>query len=167
MTDEDLKPVLALHELAFPDEDVAGLVSAIYADPAFIPDLSLVVVEDGAIIGHIMFTEADVAGTPSVLLAPLGVVPEWQSHGIGSALVEDGLNRASAMGYDLALVLGHPGYYPRFGFEPAIPLDIEPPYPVEPSDAWMVVELNRGAAEWAAGTVEVAASFMSEELWRE
>jgi len=164
---QDDDAVLAVEREAFGGTVEAELVAALIAGDAYIPDLSLVAEHDGSIVGHVLFTRARAGAVDAVLLAPLAVAPDWQGRGVGSALAREGLRLAAEMGFGLALVLGHPGYYPRFGFEPAEPFGIMPPYPVEPSEAWMVVELAPGTLEKAAGTVRVAEALMHEEMWRE
>lgn len=168
----DLPGVLAVEREAFGEDEEAQLVAELLEDPmARIPGLSLVAVAAAGtsdwIVGHVLFTRANVGGVEAALLAPLAVAPEYQGVGVGGALVREGLERAAALGFGIALVLGHPGYYPRFGFEPAEPFGIAPPYPVEPSEAWMVAELRRGAVAGARGIVHVADALMHEEMWRE
>jgi predicted N-acetyltransferase YhbS len=88
-----------------------------------------------------MFSRAALgSGHVVLVLAPVGVVPERQGAGIGSALVREVLARAGETGYGLVVLLGHPSYYPRFGFEPAGGLGIESPYDVPP-EAWMALRL--------------------------
>lgn len=164
----DTAAVLDAHRVAFGGDVEAGLVETLMADAAaFVPALSLVAESDGRIVGHVVFTRAHVGGVPAVLLAPLAVIPEAQSSGVGSALVEEGLRRARAEGAALALVLGAPGYYTRFGFAAAGRHGIEPPYPVEPAEAWMAAELEPGALWAARGVATLAAAFMDPALWRE
>jgi putative acetyltransferase len=114
-----------------------------------------------------LFTRAAVGAAAAVLLAPLAVDPEWQKRGVGTVLSRAGLATAHAMGFGLALVLGHPEYYPHFGFEPAMPYGIEPPYPVEPAEAWMVAELTPGALDAASGPVGMSEVFLDPAMWRE
>jgi hypothetical protein len=77
------------------------------------------------LIGHILFTRLAVADTSvrhcALALAPMAVLPAWQRRGIGSALIHRGLADARELGHKVVIVLGHPGYYPRFGFQPAHP----------------------------------------------
>lgn len=166
-TPEDEAGVLAVERDAFGGDAEADLVRALVAGEAFVPQLSLVAVADDRIVGHVLFTRARAGAVDAALLAPLAAAPSWQHRGIGTALVREGLERAAALGFGLALVLGHPAYYPRFGFEPAEPHGIMPPYPVEPSEAWMAAELVPGSLARAAGIVEVAEALRHEEMWRE
>ncbi len=166
-TAHDAHSILVVERAAFGEDDEADLVVRLTTGEAFVTELSLVAEADGSIVGHVLFTRARAGAVDAVLLAPLAVAPAWQGRGVGGALVREGLARATELGFGLALVLGHPGYYPRFGFEPAEPYGILPPYPVEPSEAWMAAELEPGALEKAFGTVRVAEALMREEMWRE
>lgn len=166
-TTEDVGLVRAVERAAFDGDTEAELVDALVAGESFVSELSLVAVADGRVVGHVLFTGARAGGVDAVLLAPLAVLPEWQGCGVGGALVREGLAQATVAGFSIALVLGSPAYYTRFGFEPAQSRRILPPYPVEPSEAWMVAELRPGALGEAAGIARVAAAFMHEEMWRE
>lgn len=166
-TAADTEALLAVEREAFGGPDEAALVAALMAGNAFMPELSLVAEEADMLVGHILFTRAYAGGVPAALLAPLAVVPTYQRCGIGSELVRAGLGEALAGGFQLSLVLGHPEYYPRFGYEPAEPYGIVPPYPVEPSEAWMVLEMALGARDRAGGTVLVADELMDPAMWRE
>lgn len=163
----DLDVLLEAERAAFGEPEEADLVAALMAGSAFVPELNLVAVEGGRVIGHVLFTRARAGEADAALLAPLAVVPERQRSGIGTVLVTRGLEVARARGFGLALVLGHPEYYPRFGFRPASPLGIEAPYPIEPPEAWMALELVPGTFKRAAGAVEVAQELRAPEMWRE
>lgn len=175
-TDEDLTAIRALHLEAFgPEEnkEVSALAIDLLDDPTAEPLLSLVAVRDGDILGHILFTAVHVIdGKRSVsgqILAPLGVMPGAQGMGIGGDLIRDGLERLRADGVGLVFVLGHPGYYPRFGFEPAGKLGLAAPYPIpeEVSDAWMVQELNPGYLGKVRGVVRCSELLDQPEHWVE
>lgn len=166
--DGELDAVCALERAAFGGDAEAALVAALARDAsAYVPELSLVAVEGEAIVGHVMLTRAHVGGVPAVLLAPLAVAPDRRGRGIGGTLVREGLTRAREMGAALALVLGDPGYYGRFGFVAALPRGIRPPYEIETSEAWMAAELEPGALWAAQGAAALAEAFMDPELWRE
>jgi putative acetyltransferase len=109
-----------------------------------VPELSLVAEEDGRIVGHVMLSYAGLEGTDTRLLqlSPLSVAPDRHRSGIGSALVRESLRLADERGEPLVLVLGHPPYYPRFGFRPASSLGLEAPNPEWRDDAVMAVPLT-------------------------
>ena len=82
-----------------------------------VSDLRLIAEVRGDIVGSLRFWEITAAGIPALLLGPLAVEPQWQGFGVGRALVEKGLDRASQIGeWDVVFVSGDPDYYPRFGF---------------------------------------------------
>jgi putative acetyltransferase len=105
-----------------------GLVDALRAGEAWIGALSLVAVLDGAIVGHVCCTRATLlpSGLPVLGLGPLGVREQYKRHGVGTALMHAVLAAADALDEPLVVLLGHPDYYPRFGFRPAADLGIEP-----------------------------------------
>lgn len=129
---------------AFGQDNEVRLVENIRKSDRYIPNLSLVAEIKGVVVAHILFSYIDLVGekTYKVLgLAPLAVRSHLQNQGIGSALVQEGLIRANAMGEAMAIVLGHPQFYTRFDFEPSIRYGIESPFPV-PEDFFMVKRLN-------------------------
>ena len=130
----------------------ARLVDALRDSEDHVPELCLVAMLDGSVVGHIAFSRARLAGGPQVLaLAPMAVLPRHQRHGAGSALVTEALRRAAETHFPLVVVVGHADYYPRFGFEPAGELGIRAPFEV-PSEAWMAYRLPAYTPE-ARGTV--------------
>lgn len=144
------------------------LIQDLRGDPdAWLPTLSLGAYVGDELAGHIMFTRAWIGSEPTALLAPLAVVPESQGSGVGSALVCAGLDGAEKDGFSSALVLGHPAYYPRFGFRPAVPRGILPPYDIEPPEAWMVLWFGEDRTPPEPTTVTVAQAFLDPAMWRE
>lgn len=145
---------------AFGQRDEADLVDRIRRAPGYDPDLSLIAELDHHIVGHIHFSPITIASsdasTPALALAPVSVLPECQRRGIGSALVRDGLSACRAAGHRLVIVVGHPDYYPRFGFTPAHTFNILPPFDVLPP-AFMALALNSGALDGVCGTVRYPA----------
>jgi putative acetyltransferase len=130
-------------ELAFgAGASEADLVEALRAAGDHVPELCLVAVAgEGEVVGHLFFSRARLASGHDVLaLAPMAVVPERQRQGVGAQLVEDGLERAARTAFPLVVVLGHPEYYPRFGFEPAAAFGVTAPWEVPP-EAWMAKPL--------------------------
>lgn len=171
-TDSDLDDVLHVERAAFGSEEEPELVRNLLLDPSAKPRLSLLAVEEGRAVGHILFTKASLAEKHTVvisLLAPLAVVPDFQGQGIGGQLIQSGLERLSTSGIDLVFVLGHPGYYPRYGFKPASPLGFEAPYPIpaQDADAWMVQALRPNVIGTVSGKVVCADMLDRPEYWRE
>ncbi len=160
--EKDIPTIQKINDLAFKQEAEGILVNNLRKSDAFIPDLSLVAELEGQLIGHILFTRIRVIegekATPSLALAPMAVLPDFQLKGIGSALIRQGLERAQVLGYDSVIVLGHDKYYPRFGFQPASQWNIRCPFPV-PDAAFMALALKKGALENIEGLVEYAAPF--------
>ena len=120
------------------------MVEAIRASTGCVPELSLVAEDDGEVIGHVMLSYVELVGADRRVLelGPVSVLPARQRQGIGSKLIEQALLLADARGEPLVLVLGHPTYYPRFGFRPASELGITPPDGRIPDDAFMAVPLR-------------------------
>lgn len=126
----------AFRKAEFSDHTEHVLVDRLRRSASFIPELSLVAEADGDLVGHILFTEVLVGAERGVALAPVSVLPEFQGRGIGSRLIDRGHRIAKALGYKVSIVLGHPDYYPRFGYVPAIFLGIVAPFDV-PDEAYL------------------------------
>lgn len=154
-------------------QEIADLVTDLLADPTAQPLLSLVAATDGQVVGHILFTAVRIQDAPrtvpAVILAPLAVHPSHQNQGIGGWLIEEGLRQLKASGVELVFVLGHPGYYPRYGFASAGTQGLEAPYPIPPenSDAWMVQALRPGILGRTTGKVRCADALNDPKHWRE
>jgi putative acetyltransferase len=152
-TPADIDAVRRVNALAFDRPNEARLVDALRG--AASPFVSLVAEIDGEIVGHICFSPVEVEREDgmriSILgLAPMAVLPEHQNQGIGSQLVIRGLEECRNAGVPAVIVLGHPDYYPRFGFEPASQRGVRSEYDV-PDPVFMIVELIRGAAAEVRG----------------
>jgi predicted N-acetyltransferase YhbS len=156
---EDFDAIRAILLEAFgPESPEADLVDALRAEGAHVPELCLVAVHDGKLAGHVCFTRARLDSGQEVLsLAPMAVLPAMQRRGIGSRLVRESLRRAALTDFPLVVVMGHPAYYPRFGFEPAADLGIRSPYDAPP-EAWMVHRLPAYRPE-VRGLVEYPEAF--------
>ena len=158
----DTEVIHEVNRLAFGQEDESLLIRRIRNSPRFIPDLSLVAVEEGRIVGHILFSPVGIKTekgvTPALSLAPMAVLPASQNRGIGSELVREGLTRCRQLGHKIVVVIGHPGYYPRFGFIPARCKGLEVSLPV-PDETFMVQELVPKALDEVRGTVKYPPEF--------
>jgi len=155
--ENDFQAIKEVNDLAFGQDGESNLIGKIRTSSAFIPALSLVVeTEDKEIVGHILFSTIVIETTEgtvqSLALAPMAVKPGYQNEGIGSSLVREGLKRSKELGYHSVIVLGHSAYYPRFGFITASEKDIKSPFEV-PDEAFMVIELQKGALNGVQGTV--------------
>jgi len=117
---EDYDTVFEINRLAFGREDEARLVETLRRADDFIPELSLVAAKDRQIVGHILFSPITIQTegeyVPALSLAAVAVRPEFQRRGIGSALVRRGLDECLRLGHGIVILIGHPEYYPRFGF---------------------------------------------------
>ena len=157
---EDSDAIRRVNELAFGRPNEADLVDALRANAS--PCISLVAVVDEQVAGHIFFSpvtvETDNGGFAAMALAPMGVLPEYQNRGIGSRLVREGLKECQRLGHDVVVVLGHPEYYPRFGFAPASLKGLRSEYDV-PDEVFMVTELVPGALGGRRGLVKYHAEF--------
>ncbi len=153
----------AIHEvnvLAFGRDNEARLVEVIRASAEFIPELSLVAVDGESVVGHILFSRVAIRARegvlPALALAPVAVRPQLQNRGVGSELVRRGLDACRRLKHRIVVVVGHPNYYPRFGFTSARAFGLEAPYP---DPVFMAHELVPGALRGVRGTVEYSAAF--------
>ncbi len=137
----DHRVIREINEAAFGQPDEARLIEALRSagDVMF----ELVAEAEGVVAGHILFSRLWADRTELIAaLAPLAVRPEHQNRGLGSKLVEAGLETAKDFGAHAVLVLGHPRYYPKFGFSAEAAQKVVSPYSGSPS--FMAIELERG-----------------------
>jgi predicted N-acetyltransferase YhbS len=175
-TEADRIDIEKIHTKAFGEEEgpeIVQLVNGLFDDTTATPLLSLVAVEKDQLIGHILYTRCELTGADTPvsiqLLAPLAVLPDAQAKGVGSKLINEGLNQLKDAGVDLVFVLGHPDFYPRCGFMPAGVLGFEAPYPIpeEHAGAWMVQALKDGVIGRVKGKVQCADVLDQPQHWRE
>ncbi|MEV7781275.1 N-acetyltransferase [Kitasatospora sp. NPDC088351] len=128
---DDAPATRRVHMAAFPGPDEADLVDALRRDPAWLPGLSVVAVdESGLVVGHALLTRLPVGDGKGLALAPVAVAPEWQRKGVGELVVRAALSAAEDAGEKLVIVLGDPDYYGRFGFTPAQRHEVTGPFEV-------------------------------------
>ena len=156
---DDADQIRIVNERAFGQPAEAAVVDALRGlDGA----ISLVAVADDRIVGHILFTAVSVEGEApqgsGMGLAPMAVLPDYQRSGIGSQLVKAGLDACRSRGHSFVVVVGHPAYYPRFGFVQASYKGLEYAHPV-PSEAFMAIELRRDALHRRSGRVHFHPEF--------
>ncbi|WP_084146783.1 GNAT family N-acetyltransferase [Paenibacillus wynnii] len=147
-TKEDYIQVYDVNFMAFGDrEDEARLVERIRESQYFVPQLSIVAENDNEIVGHLLMSKAKVVEGNSkhevVVLAPIAVKPDFQKQGIGKQLIFEGLKRCKESNYNLILLIGHPTYYPKFGFKPARTYGLELKQFQVPDEVFMVCELKK------------------------
>lgn len=157
--EEDVAAIRAVNESAFETEAEANLVAVLRKRAR--PIISLVAIDRGAVVGHIFFSPVVLPGHPDLRimgLAPMAVLPEQQRRGAGSALVRAGLKECKDRGFGAVVVLGHPGYYPRFGFIPASRFGLRCEYDV-PDEAFMAIELAPGHLSRVSGKIKYHVAF--------
>ncbi len=123
-----------------------NLVENLRKGTSFVPELSLVAVENDEIVGHVLFTEGKVGEEAVLVLAPLSVKPSHQHRGIGIALVKRGHEIARTLGYGYVFVLGSEHYYPKFGYASASTLGFEVPWSF-PDSNFMAIKLRTDAPQ--------------------
>ncbi len=158
----DIEKIWKVNSEAFETEEEANLINVLRNSGCTY--ISLVAESETNIIGHILFTPVELSGNDNHLkimgLAPMAVFSQYQNKGIGSQLVEAGLELCKLQGYDAVVVLGHPNYYPKFGFVPSAKYNIKSEYDV-PDDVFMVLELAPGCLKTHAGIIKYHQAFNS------
>lgn len=159
---EDIAAIHRVNEAAFGQPGEAELVDALRQAGGV--TLSLVALVDGEVIGHILFSPVVIQRSPqevvAVGLAPMAVLPDFQKSGAGSELIRTALERLREAGHTAVVVLGHPTYYPRFGFQRASTVDLCWEHDA-PDEAFMALELQPGALSGTQGIVSYRPEFDS------
>jgi putative acetyltransferase len=155
----DREAVRRVNESAFDSTDEADLVDILRVDAR--PVVSLVAEIGDRLVGHILFSPVSASAAPELRIAglgPMAVLPENQRTGVGSALVVEGLKVCREAGFGAVVLVGHPDWYPRFGFVPASRFGLASEYDV-PDDVFLAIELHPGYLEGARGTVRYQKAF--------
>ncbi len=146
---------------AFGRNEEADIVNVVR--DAYPEHVSLVAEQDGRIVGHALYSPATIDNGERKLvgatLAPIAVLPEYQKTGIGSALMRAGLEAMRSAGAPFVVLVGHPTYYPRFGFERASTYGLACEYAQVPDDAFMIIVLDRARMQGVKGTVRFPPEF--------
>jgi putative acetyltransferase len=155
----DQAAIRELNTIAFADDAEANVIDKLRATCDGY--LSFVAADRGVVVGHILFTPATLDGSSlhGMGLAPMAVDPSLQKRGIGSLLVRHGLAHLRKSGCPFVIVLGHPDYYPRFGFERASHYGISSQWEGIPDEAFMIVVFDREAIPEAGGIARYRSEF--------
>lgn len=157
---EDIESIRNINQKAFRQKNESELVDKLRKRDVL--TISLVAVQDGEVVGHIAFSPVRIeSGTSSfkaIALAPMAVLPGHQQKGIGSQLVRAGLEECRRIAYEIVFLVGHPDYYPRFGFVLAKPKGVGCEFQV-PEEAWMLLELREGALAGRQGVAKFEPEF--------
>ena len=153
----DYEAITKVHDMAFNRSEEGQLVINLRQLPEFDPRLSLVAEFKGKVIGHALFfpiriQTKDDEEYPCLSLGPVSVIPEYQKQGIGSQIIEAGHHAALALNYTIVVLLGHPSYYPRFGYQPANQWHLTNPWDYI-EDPWMAIELVQDSLTGKTGVV--------------
>ncbi len=168
-TQADLCDILSVERAAFNRDSEVNLTRALLTDPSAEPRLSLIAFVDDQPVGHILYTKGTLTNHPDIslsFLAPLAVIPKFQRQGIGSALIKKSFKLLKTK-VDLIVLLGHPTYYPKFGFRPAYKLGFEPTYPIpaKVADAWMMISFRPNIIGRVSDRVICCDAMNKPEIW--
>jgi putative acetyltransferase len=158
---EDINDIHVLNELAFGQPQEANIVDKLRNNCEGL--LSLVAIENEKIVGHILFSPAVIEGQHGIIkgmgLAPMAVLPEMQRRGIGTQLVKTGIENLKKTQCPFIIVLGHPEYYPRFGFERASLYGIKCQWKGIPDEVFMILWLDKSATPPVSGLAKYREEF--------
>ncbi|WP_170336159.1 GNAT family N-acetyltransferase [Ruegeria arenilitoris] len=163
----EIEAIVEVHRQAFGEAEGAEIAQLArdFLDQS--KTISISAERDGKIAGNVLFTPfvfKDHPDTSCYLLAPCGVSPKYQGHGVGKEIMEASINHLKSIGTDALFVLGVPSFYPRFGFTPT---DKQTPYPdlLTTPEAWMTLELTAGSVEKLSGKTIAITPFMHSHWW--
>lgn len=146
--DSDKNEVFRINQDAFQRNDEAELVDKLRKNNQFNPSLSFVALMDNKLVGYLLFTPIKInyssnsKSISSLALAPVSILTEYQKQGIGSQLIEYGINQLRSQGFSSIIVLGHEHFYPKFGFVPAKQYHIRASFPLTNENCFMALELE-------------------------
>ncbi|MBT8440301.1 MAG: N-acetyltransferase [Gammaproteobacteria bacterium] len=167
----DAHTIRKIHLAAFPQEEaglVAKLATDLLSEQTTPPTISLLVESNNSAIGHVAFSPVTIDNNrdfQGYILAPLAVVPDYQKHGIGSKLVEAGIEQLSDTNTHIIFVYGDPRYYSRFGFTAETAEHFITPYRLEYPAGWQALILKAYASEDASITINCVRSLQKPALW--
>jgi putative acetyltransferase len=145
-----------LNKRGFEQAQEANIVDALRANGA--ASLSLVATLNDLVVGHIMYSPAEVGQLTGAALGPMAVLPEHQRQGVGGKLIEAGTRQLKDAGCPFIVVVGHADYYPRFGFRPARPLGITCEWEV-PDNVFLLLVLDPERMRGVAGMAKYRHEF--------
>jgi putative acetyltransferase len=152
----DITAIRQVNRRAFGQDHEANIVDALRANGAAL--LSLVASLDDRVVGHIMYSPLLVGDLSGAALGPMAVLPEYQRQGMGRSLVEAGNQRLMHEGCPFIIVVGHPAFYPRFGFKPASARGITCQWEI-PDEVFMVLVLDEARMGRVSGTARYRGEF--------
>ncbi len=159
-TYEDITAISHVNNKAFGQKNEAELIDKLRKRGVL--TISLVAIINRQVVGHIAFSlvtvESESSNWEAIALAPMAVLPEYQRKGIGSQLVHAGLDECQRLGHMIVVLVGHPNYYPRFGFVLAKEQGVNCEFDV-PQEAWMLLELQEGTLAGRKGMVRFQPEF--------
>lgn len=170
-TSQDCNDIQSVHLSAFPESEseiVAKLATDLLFEKIVPQIISLVAETDGVIVAHIAFSPVTIDSNENFqgyLLGPLGVKPNYQKLGIGSKLVEYGMQQLLAMEVNVVFVYGDPKYYGRFGFSADAAQQYTAPYKLQYPFGWQAIVLNESDVEKPPVTIDCVTSLQDPKLW--
>jgi len=155
-TKNDYPAITRVNDLAFGRKAEGNLIKQLRNKNTFVPELSIIAEYNKQVVGHMLFTLVEITNEhkshQTLTLAPMAVIPEYQKKSIGKLMIVFGLQEARELGHRSVIVVGHPSYYPKFGFVPASKWNISSPFPA-PEEAFMALELQTGSLSGIDGRV--------------